>query len=61
MSYNLSGVGLCLRVRLEARRNKLKLVRQATQAAPTSCVGFLQGGDDLGRVGGCGRDVVPTV
>ena len=48
-------------VRLGARCNKLKLVRQATQAAPTSCVGFLQGGDDLGRVGGCGRDVVSTV
>ena len=45
------GVGLCLGVRLGARCNKLKLVRQATQAARTSVLGLNQSGGDLGYVG----------
>ena len=38
------GVGLCLRIRLGARCNRLKLVRQATEPGPTLCVVFIQGG-----------------
>ena len=43
-----------LRAQLGAGCNRLKFVRQTTQASP-ACVVFLQGGGDLGCVDGWGR------